>query len=101
MKSHIDCATFLQNDLIIEQPRVRKQTTRFGGQDAALEMSDLESSGSDDDDGTGTGKGKKGKGTRSRKARSREEDFEPGEEISGNYLRAECFKVEKHLLVYG
>ena len=53
---------YQQNDLIIEMPRQRKQTSRYGKQDSILEMSDIDSSESEfEDDGAiptvGRGKG--------------------------------------------
>ena len=60
----------LQNELIIEMPRQRKQTSRYGNQDSILNMSDLDTSDSDaDEDGTGD-------------VKEREEDGQDGERWS-------------------
>lgn len=90
-----------QNDLIIEEPRQRRQTTRYGNQDNVVDMSELETSSDTDDEEGGQGR----RGRRSKKRRNRDpkdEDFEaPEDGAEGRYTRAECFRVEKNLLVYG
>lgn len=69
--------------LIVDEPRKRKQTRRFGNDgDAALELSDLDS-----DDDYEPYKGKTGKSV--------------GPIERAAWTRVECFKVEKLLLVYG
>ncbi|XP_053558254.1 chromodomain-helicase-DNA-binding protein 8 isoform X2 [Bombina bombina] len=66
-----------KNTLVIDTPRIRKQTRHFSNKDDDMvEFSDLES---DDDD----------------RPRSRRLDRKHG------YGRTDCFRVEKHLLVYG
>ncbi|XP_075068208.1 chromodomain-helicase-DNA-binding protein 8 isoform X3 [Mixophyes fleayi] len=66
-----------KNTLVIDTPRVRKQTRHFSNKDDDMvEFSDLES---DDDD----------------RPRARRQDRKNG------YGRTDCFRVEKHLLVYG
>ncbi|XP_063769585.1 chromodomain-helicase-DNA-binding protein 8 isoform X2 [Pseudophryne corroboree] len=66
-----------KNTLVIDTPRVRKQTRHFTNKDDDMvEFSDLES---DDDD----------------RPRARRQDRKNG------YGRTDCFRVEKHLLVYG
>ncbi|XP_064639881.1 chromodomain-helicase-DNA-binding protein 7-like isoform X2 [Lineus longissimus] len=101
-----------KNDLIIEAPRARRQTTRFGNQDL-LDMSELDttsdSSANEDGDaavapnGVKLKGGKKGKVGRKRKNKNPKIDLDaestPVED--GVYSRAEFFKVEKNLLVYG
>ena len=69
------CHIFIQDNLIIDKPRERKQTKRFGNEDGdgTFELSDLDS---DEEDGV--------------VATSR-----------SAWTRVECFKVEKNLLVYG
>ena len=108
----------IQNDLIIEMPRKRKQTARYGNQDSILDMSELDTSDTDyeegdDVGGTGTrGKGKRNKkkeekeekrrtGRRGRRPRDEEVDGDNVDVPTGTYTRSEYFKVEKHLLVYG
>jgi len=51
-----------QNDLVISEPRRRTQIKRYGHDEAVLDMSELESSGSADSDvdnslGVGRGRG--------------------------------------------
>lgn len=80
---------FLQNDLIIDLPRRRKQTARYGGHEN-MDLSDLESSDSDDDGGKGRRK--------SRRSKKMEEE---NEEDVDYYTRSDCFRVEKMILVFG
>jgi len=89
----------MQNDLVIEIPRRRKQTNRYGEQDVMMEISDMGSSDSDDGGNGLTGRGKR-RNTRHSKRR-REEDLDDDECAEGGYSRADFFKVEKNLLVYG
>lgn len=79
---------FLQDQqLIVDEPRKRKQTKRFGNDgDATVEMSDLES-----DDETYE--------PHDRSARKRTPHVGPIERAA--WTRVECFQVEKLLLVYG
>jgi len=81
----------LQSELIMDVPRQRKVTSRYGKHDSMLHMSDLDSSNSDEDDLHG----------RVKKAKRKKR--QGGREVEGNivYTRAECFKVEKNLLVFG
>ncbi|XP_018115294.1 chromodomain-helicase-DNA-binding protein 8 isoform X1 [Xenopus laevis] len=66
-----------KNTLVIDTPRIRKQTRHFTNKDDDMvEFSDLES---DDDD----------------RPKARRQDRKHG------YGRTDCFRVEKHLLVYG
>ncbi|XP_075685077.1 chromodomain-helicase-DNA-binding protein 8 isoform X3 [Rhinoderma darwinii] len=66
-----------KNTLVIDTPRIRKQTRHFSNKDEDMvEFSDLES---DDED----------------RPRARRQDRKNG------YGRTDCFRVEKHLLVYG
>jgi len=75
----------------MDVPRQRKVTSRYGKHDSMLHMSDLDSSNSDDDDLHG----------RVKKAKRKKR--QAGREVDGSvvYTRAECFKVEKNLLVFG
>jgi hypothetical protein len=94
---------YLQNELIIEQPRARRQTTRYGNQDL-LNMSELDttSESSNDEDGNNEKiKGKKGKSGRKKKKLKVDLDAENTPVEDGVYSRGEFFKVEKNLLVYG
>lgn len=67
-----------QNSLVIDTPRIRKQTRPFSAtKDELAELSDIESDGDD-------------------KPKLRR----PCDRSNG-YGRTECFRVEKNLLVYG
>ena len=114
----------LQNELIIQEPRVRKQTARYGNQDSILNMSELDTSSDDSDkegkngeDGAGgeknagddaTRKAKKEKGSKKGGRKKRAKLANPGDpsqpaksESLNGYLRSEMFKVEKNILIYG
>ena len=96
------------NELIVQEPRRRTQTRRFGQDDGVMDISENDSSDDDEDNvagrtrgggrGRGSGKGKKGK--KGRAGLDREEEL-LGEFAPGNWARSECFKVEKALLTYG
>jgi len=75
----------------MDVPRQRKVTSRYGKHDSMLHMSDLDSSNSDDDDLHG------------RVKKAKRKKHQAGREVDGSivYTRAECFKVEKNLLVFG
>lgn len=88
----------LQNELIIQEPRQRRQTSRYGKEEAVMDISDLESSSDSEDEMKLLRKGRK---TR-RSGRGNDDDFTYSEGISSEgYTRSDCFKVEKHLLIYG
>lgn len=73
--------------MIVDEPRKRKQTRRFGNDtDATMDMSDLDS---DDETYEPHKPGKSGKLAQ----------LGPIERAA--WTRVECFKVEKLLLVYG
>lgn len=77
---------FQDKQLIVDEPRKRKQTRRFGNDgDATVELSDLDS----DDETYEPYKNKSGKSV----------NLGPIERAA--WTRVECFKVEKLLLVYG
>nr|QVX32607.1 CHD6/7/8/9 [Platynereis dumerilii] len=92
-----------KDNLIIEMPRQRKQTARYGNQDMLSEMEEAEYDSEDEDDETQRGKGKKGMRPPGKRGRKNKEDdfFDPDEECGGLYGRSEMFKVEKNVLVYG
>lgn len=72
------CGLPKQNSLVIDTPRVRKQTRPFSAtKDELAELSDGESEGEDK--------------PKLRRTHDR----------LNNYGRTECFRVEKNLLVYG
>lgn len=82
----IYCFCFQDKELIVDEPRKRKQTRRFGNDtDATVEMSDLDS----DDETYEPYKSKS----------SKSGNLGPIERAT--WTRVECFKVEKLLLVYG
>lgn len=70
----------LQESLVIDRPRVRKQTKHYNSfeEDELMEFSELDS---DSDE----------RPTRSRRLNDK----------ARRYLRAECFRVEKNLLIFG
>ena len=92
---------FQQKELIIEEPRVRKKTTRYGNDNAGMDISDLDSSSGSDTDSK-SAKGRKGRG---RRKGDDDTDFESERHVAKSYGpgygRSELFKVEKGLLVYG
>ena len=98
-----------RNELIVQEPRRRTQTKRFGADDSVLDMSELESSDEDDDSvsmRTRGGRCRLPKGKKNRKGRGggyeRERDEDYLQEFGpGNWTRAECYKVEKGLLTFG
>lgn len=73
----------LQNTLVIDTPRVRKQTRHFSSvkEEEMLEFSELES---DEDE----------------PSKPSSKPRRPQDKTQG-YPRSECFRVEKNLLVYG
>lgn len=74
---HISC----QNNLVIDTPRVRKQTRHYSSmkEDDLMEYSELESDSED---------------------KPIQKPRRPQDRTQG-YPRSECFRVEKNLLVYG
>ena len=114
---HVACH---QNQLIMAQPRQRRQTTRYGNQDSILDMSELDTSDSaadttpaPDDGAVAMGLGARRRGGRrrrgTRRGRRPREGVERGPGGGAGlengpidyYTRSDCFKVEKNLLVYG
>ncbi|XP_025076427.1 chromodomain-helicase-DNA-binding protein 8-like isoform X4 [Pomacea canaliculata] len=87
-----------KNALIIEEPRQRRQTARYGKEESVVDMSDLESSSDSDSEMRFSCR----KGRKSRRGRGNDDDYTYNDGISSEgYTRSDCFKVEKHLLVYG
>lgn len=77
-RSHVTPISDPQNSLVIDTPRVRKQTRPFSAtKDELAELSEGDSSGDD-------------------KPKLRR----PHDRLN-SYGRTECFRVEKNLLVYG
>ena len=63
--------------MIIDKPRERKQTKRFGNEDGSLELSDAES------------------------VEDQEEEKPVVDAVRSAWSRVECFRVEKNMLIYG
>ena len=61
--------------MIIDKPRERKQTKRFGNEDGSAELSEAES--------------------------GEEEEKPVVDAVRTAWSRVECFRVEKNILVYG
>ncbi|XP_056009130.1 chromodomain-helicase-DNA-binding protein 8-like isoform X4 [Ostrea edulis] len=91
-----------KNELIIQEPRQRKQTTRYGNDDGVMEMSELDSSSNsddEDDESRKTRSGMKKRGRPGRRRRGSDDDYDADD--AEGYGRSDCFKVEKNLLVFG
>ena len=88
--------------MIVDEPRVRKRTARYGNNDNVDLGSDL---GSDSESGDEDGSRKGRKGRRGRKGADDDDDFEKerhrAKPAGTGYGRSELFKVEKGLLHYG
>lgn len=109
-KANIDSEEMVsKNELIVQEPRRRTQTKRFGQDDGVMEMSEAESSDDDEENVAGRTRGGRGRPPRGKKGKrgrgngyERERDEDYLEEFGpGNWARAECYKVEKALLTYG
>lgn len=87
-----------QNELIVQEPRRRTQTRRFGTDDI-IDLSELESSDEDDENISSRTRGSK-KGSKKGK-RGRDDDDFMDDLPPGNWTRAECYKMEKGLLTFG
>ena len=95
-----------QKELIMAEPRQRRQTTRYGNQDSILDMSELDTDDSEEDAGAiedvpgrhATRRRKSGR--RGRRTRGEKHEY-TGHGPIESYTRSDCFKVEKNLLVYG
>lgn len=99
-KADVDLDEMANRDnLIIEMPRKRTKTTRFGGENEHLDISELESSDSETESDSGLGRGR-GRDKKGRKRRGRGDEDLDAFPIEG-YTRSEYFRVEKTLLVYG
>lgn len=99
-----------RNDLVLQEPRKRTQTKRFGADDAMLDITDLETSTDDEEaismrtrgsrnrplNGKSGGKRRKGRGNY-----DPEHDEDYAQEVGFGWSRYEYFRVEKALLTYG
>lgn len=93
-----------KNELIVQEPRKRTQTKRFGQDDSLLEISEVDSSDDDDDNVSGRTRGGRGrvKLKKGKFGRGGDRDDDFLEEFApGNWTKAECSQVEKGLLCYG
>lgn len=99
-----------RNELIVQEPRRRTQTKRFGADDAMLDITDLETSTDDEEAsistrtrGSRSNKPMNGKGGKRRKGRPYdfEDDGDYAQEVGFGWTRTEFFRVEKALLTYG
>ncbi|KAJ6220331.1 hypothetical protein RDWZM_006143 [Blomia tropicalis] len=93
-----------RNELIVQEPRRRTQTKRFGADDAVMEISDLDTS-TDEEEAISM----RTRGSRNRPLKKRrkgrnydpEHDEDYAQEIGFGWNRSEFFRVEKGLLTYG
>jgi len=74
-KAAVDFDDMKKENLIIDKPRERKQTKRFGNEDGSAELSEAES--------------------------GEEEEKPVVDAVRTAWSRVECFRVEKNMLVYG
>jgi len=91
-------------------PRQRKQVCRYGKQDEAVRISDLETSDSEaeEDENNGTTAdtpGQRAVGGKRKRRGARDKDFDDVPYVLDNvregFSRSDCFTVEKNLLVFG
>eukprot|EP00794_Sanderia_malayensis_P019257 gene19257-21185_t len=95
-KAAIDVDDLNQENLIIDKPRERKQTKRFGNEDGALEVTDMES----EDEGEKASVPDVVRPDVPRPDVIRPDVARPDVGRT-SWSRAECFRVEKNLLIYG
>lgn len=92
-------------DLVISEPRRRTQIKRYGHDESAIDMSELESSSDSDPENEGLGLGMRNRRNKLKKKKYRDEYFpregERGEIVYGSWARRECFMVERGLLTFG
>uniref|UniRef100_A0A6P7GKH5 Chromodomain-helicase-DNA-binding protein 6 isoform X2 n=1 Tax=Diabrotica virgifera virgifera TaxID=50390 RepID=A0A6P7GKH5_DIAVI len=106
-KAEIDTTEKDENeDLVISEPRRRTQIKRYGHDESAIDMSELESSSDSDPENEGLGAGLRTK-KKLRKRKYRPDDYIPregeprGDIVYGSWARRECFMVERGLLTFG
>ncbi len=96
-----------QENLIIDKPRERKQTKRFGNEDGGLELSDAESDTAEVKPtplvpavlpGPAPGAAPSAATTAAPEAVS---DTVTDAAARTSWSRAECFRIEKNMLTYG
>lgn len=92
-------------DLVMSEPRRRTQIKRYGHDESALDMSELESSSDSDPENDPTGL-RGSRRNKLKKKKLRGDDYYPregekGEMVYGSWSRRECFMVERGLLTFG
>ncbi|KPM07329.1 Kismet-like protein, partial [Sarcoptes scabiei] len=95
-----------RNELIVQEPRRRTQTKRFGADDAVLDISDLDTSTDEEEAISMRTRGSRNRVSSSKKRRKGriydpEGDEDYAHEIGFGWTRSEFFKVEKGLLTFG
>lgn len=94
-------------ELVLSEPRRRTQIKRYGHDDSAIDMSELESSSDSDADIEGLPLGMRSRRSKKLKKRLRSDDYLPregeqrGDIVYGSWARRECFMVERGLLTFG
>ncbi|XP_052817121.1 chromodomain-helicase-DNA-binding protein 8-like isoform X4 [Mya arenaria] len=101
-KADVNVDSLETRELIVDEPRVRKRTARYGNNETMAEISDL---GSDSDSNESDEGSRKGRKTRRGRKEDEDLDFEKerhrAKSSGSGYGRSELFKVEKGLLHYG
>lgn len=93
-------------DLVLSEPRRRTQIKRYGHDEAAIDMSELESSSDSDLEGDNVGIGARNRRRKDKqRKRLRGEEYslnrESNEIVYGSWARRECFMIERGLLTFG
>lgn len=93
-------------DLVLSEPRRRTQIKRYGHDESAIDMSELESSSDSDGENDGLSLGMRSRRNKKLKKKLRSDDYLPregdrGDIVYGSWARRECFMVERGLLTFG
>ncbi|XP_031342134.1 chromodomain-helicase-DNA-binding protein 7 isoform X2 [Photinus pyralis] len=93
-------------DLVLSEPRRRTQIKRYGHDESAIDMSELESSTDSDGENEGLTLGMRSRRSKKLKKKLRSDDYMPregerGDIVYGSWARRECFMVERGLLTFG
>lgn len=94
-------------DLVLSEPRRRTQIKRYGHDESAIDMSELESSTDSDPDAEGMSLGMRSRRCKlKQKKKLRSDDYIPrdgerGDIVYGSWARRECFMIERGLLTFG
>ena len=86
--------------MIIDAPRKRKQTSRYGNMDM-VNLSDTDSELDEKEGGGEKGGGGGGGGSGGTSKQPREPEKPSKKQLQSGWTRLECFRVEKGLLTYG